>query len=199
MTELQKAKAALRQDILGRRDAMTPAERSLLSRTIVTGILDLSAYRRAETVLAYASFGSEPGTDGFLRRVLEDGKILFLPRVDRHKRRLVLFEIKDPRTDLQPGVWGIREPRDGPGMSAEAGAVDFVLVPGVAFDRRGGRLGYGGGFYDRLLSTELRSGVALVSAAFECQVVERVPRDRHDVAVGGVVTEAGRYPAEDPA
>lgn len=195
MTGLREAKAALRKETLGRRDAVTRAERSSFSQTIVGEVLDLPAYQRAGTVLAYASFGTELETDRFLRRVLGDGKALLLPRVDRGKRRLVLFEIEDPESDLQPGVWGIREPRDGLGAPAEPDAVDFVLVPGVAFDRRGGRLGYGGGFYDRLISEDLGSDAALISGAFEFQIVEEVPKDQHDASVDLVLTEAGRYPA----
>lgn len=199
MTELREAKAALRKEILGRRDAMTTADRTILSRAIVGNILDLPALRRAETVLAYASLGSELDTDRFLLQVLDEGRTLLLPKVDRSKRRLVLFEIKDPESDLQPGVWGIREPREDLGMPTEPGAVDFAFVPGVAFDRRGGRLGYGGGFYDRLISEDLGSDAALISGAFEFQVVEEVPKDRHDALVDLVITETQRYPAKRQA
>ena len=176
---------------------MTRADRSSFSHTIVAGILDLPAFRGAETVLAYASFGSELQTDALLLRVLEDDKSLLLPKVDSDKRRLVLFEVRDLEGDLQPGVWGIREPRDGLGSPAEPYSVDLALVPGVAFDRRGGRLGYGGGFYDRLISSDLAPNTVLISGAFESQIVEQVPKDRHDAPVDLVITEAGRYPIED--
>ncbi len=199
MTGLRESKAALRKQVLLRRDAMTADERSALSETIIAEVLDLPAYRRAETVLAYASFGSELGTDGFLRRVLDDGKTLLLPKVDRGKKRLVLFGIEDLETDLRPGVWGIRQPRDGLGMPVEPGVVDFVLVPGVAFDRCGGRLGYGGGFYDALISMDLVPDTALISGAFERQMVEEVPKGEHDAPVDLVITEAGRHLAEHRA
>lgn len=199
MTGLREAKAALRKEILGRRNATTKAERSSLSQAIVSEVLGLPAYQGAGTVLAYASFGSELETDGFLRRGLDEGKTLLLPKVDRGKRRLVLFEIKDPESDLQPGVWGIREPRDDLGTPADPGGVDLVLVPGVAFDRRGGRLGYGAGFYDRLLSEDLCSGAALISGAFDSQMVEEVPNNEHDVPVDLVITETRHYPAERQA
>ena len=76
----------------------------------------------------------------------------------------------------------------------EPAIIDFVLVPGLAFDRRGGRLGYGGGFYDKLLADGLSQGAWLVAGAFECQMVEKVPVDEHDMPMDVVVTEDRHYP-----
>lgn len=184
----------MRKEILLRREALAAPERSAAEHAILEQIFDLSAYRDAEHVLAYASFGSELATEGLLRRVLEDGKDLFLPRVDRDERKLYIHRVEDPARDLEPGVWGIREPRSGPEAPVDPGVVDFALVPGVAFDRQGWRLGYGGGFYDDLISGKLRRGPVLVSGAFACQVVEKVPRDERDAPVDLVITEKGRYP-----
>lgn len=194
MAGLRDSKAALRREILLRREALAAPERSAAERAILEQILDLPAYQGAEHVLAYASFGSELTTDGLLRRVLEDGKGLFLPRVDRDEGKLHIHRVEDPARDLEPGAWGIREPRSGLGAPVDPGVVDFALVPGVAFDRHGWRLGYGGGFYDALISGTLRRGLALVSGAFACQVVEKVPRDEDDAPVELVITESGRYP-----
>ena len=199
MTGLQEAKSAARKEVLRRRDALPEPDRAARSRTIVRNVLDLPAYRSSGTILAYASFGSELLTEEFLRRVLEDGKVLFLPKVNQHEHRLSLYKVEDLARDLEPGVWGIREPRRGIGAPADPHDVDFVFVPGVAFDRRGGRLGYGGGFYDALISGELAERAYLVSGAFECQIVDEVPTDEHDAPVDLVVTEAARYPAPDVA
>jgi 5-formyltetrahydrofolate cyclo-ligase len=76
----------------------------------------------------------------------------------------------------------------------EPAIIDFVLVPGLAFDRRGGRLGYGGGFYDKLLADGLSPCAWVVAGAFECQMVEKVPADEHDMPMDVVVTENGHYP-----
>ena len=129
-------------------------------------------------------------TDEFLRRVLDDGKNLVLPQVERGG--LVLYGIDDPERDLRPGTWGIREPIPERCPLADPGRIDFALVPGVAFDRSGRRLGYGGGFYDRLLGGELSDGVPFVSGAFGVQVVDEVPVDPSDVLVDVVITEEGR-------
>jgi len=185
------AKAALRRAVLLRRDALPGGERALLSGRIVAAILGLPTYQEADAVLAYASFGTELQTDGLLRRVLDDGKALVLPRVERGG--LGLYEVRDLAMDLAPGTWGIREPRPDRCLSADPGRVGFALTPGVAFDRRARRLGYGGGFYDRLLAGGLPEGTPLVSGAFEVQIVDEVPTDPHDASVDFVITEKEVY------
>ena len=189
-----EAKAALRRAVLLRRDALPDGERALLGGRIVTTILDLPAYENAGVVLAYASFGTELRTDELLRRVLSDWKSLLLPRVERGA--LGLYEVRDLEADLEPGTWGIREPRPDRCPPADPSRVDFALVPGVAFDRAARRLGYGGGFYDRLLAGGLPEGTPLVSGAFGVQIVAEVPTDPHDAPVDLVVTE-GRIYARD--
>ena len=190
-----ETKAALRRAVLLRRDALPEGERALLGGRIVRAVLDLPTYENAGVVLAYASFGTELQTDGFLRRVLADGKTLLLPRVDRGA--LGLYEVRDPAVDLEPGRWGIREPKPDRCSPVEPGSVEFALVPGVAFDRRGRRLGYGGGFYDRLLAGGLPEGTPLVSGAFEVQILAEVPTDPHDAPVDLVVTETNTYARDE--
>ena len=189
---MAKAKADLRVAVLGRREALPEGERASLSRRILAEVLDLPSYRRSGVVLAYASFGSELTTGEFLRRVLEDGKVLLLPRVEHNGLRL--YEVRDVVRDLAPGTWGIREPVPNRCPDVDPASVGFALVPGVAFDRSGLRLGYGGGFYDRLLKDGLPNSTPLVSGAFEVQIVDEVPVDPHDAPVDTVVTEKGIYP-----
>lgn len=155
---------------------------------MLLAVANLPAYRAAGTVLAYCGFGSEPDTVPFLEAALREGRRLLLPRIERDERRLALHRVRG-LGDLVSGPWGIREPApELPEVGAEE--ADFVLVPGVAFDARGGRLGYGGGFYDVLLGG-LSERPPLVAAAFEVQVVEKVPTEAHDVLVDLVVTETG--------
>ncbi len=180
--------------MLGMRDAMAPESRTALSRAIVRDIVETSVYRRSDAVMAYANFGSELQTDEFVRHVLDQGKTLLLPRVNHQKGWLDVYRVRDPVRDLRVGTWGIREPRPDRCVRVDPYVVDFVLVPGVAFDARAGRLGYGGGFYDKLLADGLSARSWLVAGAFENQMVERVPLDEHDIPMDVVVTENGRYP-----
>jgi 5-formyltetrahydrofolate cyclo-ligase len=194
MADLQGTKPSLRRRILGRRDAMDPCIRTDLSRAIVRDIVETSVYRRSDTVMAYASFGSELQTDEFMRHVLHQGKVLLLPRVNCQKGLVDVYRVRDPIRDLLAGTWGIREPRLDRCARVEPHIIDFVLVPGLAFDSWGGRLGYGGGFYDKLLADGLSPCAWLVAGAFECQMVGKVPVDEHDMPMDVVVTENGHYP-----
>jgi 5-formyltetrahydrofolate cyclo-ligase len=198
------AKAALRRTVLARRDALDPASRARLSRSALARLQALDAFRAARAVLGFASFGSELDTRPFLEEVLASGRTLVLPRVDREARRLVLFRVARLETDLRPGVWGIPEPdpaRCGPAAPAE---IDFILMPGVAFDPDGGRLGYGAGYYDRLLASWPSRLPPLVAVAFELQIVPAVPVLAGDHRVDLVVTDSRTYsrrrlePTEDP-
>jgi 5-formyltetrahydrofolate cyclo-ligase len=184
--------AALRREVLARRDALGPAARVWASAAIFGRIITLTEFRAAVTILGYCAFGSEPVTGFFLRTVLGAGKTLVLPRIDRATRALVLHRVDAPERQLRAGVWGIREPDASRCPPVDPAAVDFVLVPGVVFDREGGRIGYGGGYYDRLLAAW--PGLPRVAAAFEAQLVDRVPRRAHDALVSRVATERAMYP-----
>jgi len=131
-------------------------------------------------------FRSEWDSRGLARDVIASGRRLVLPRVDRDARELALHAIADLDADVAPGYVGIPEPRAACASVAPA-EVDFVLVPGVAFDAQGRRLGYGGGFYDRLLP-RLRPDAVLVAGAFDEQVVGAVPAASHDARVPLIVT-----------
>jgi 5-formyltetrahydrofolate cyclo-ligase len=189
-----EAKAVLRETVLRRRGALPSEERALFSDRILEKILGLPDYGRAGVVLAYASIGAELQTERFLECVLDDGKILALPRVERGGLRL--YGVGDLERDLAPGTWGIREPIPGHCPTVDPGGVDLALVPGVAFDPRGRRLGYGGGYYDRLLQGGLSEAARIVAGAFEVQVVDEVPVDASDVPVDMVVTETVVYPRD---
>jgi 5-formyltetrahydrofolate cyclo-ligase len=166
-----------------------------LSRAIIQDIIGLDAYHRSHVVMAYVTFGSELQTGDFIRHALEAGKTLVLPRVNRVTRSLELYAVREPARDLEPGVWGILEPAPDRCAPVDPTAVDVILVPGLAFDARRRRLGYGGGFYDRLLGG-LTARPPLVAGAFEAQMVEAVPAGARDVTMDIVVTEGGRYPTD---
>jgi 5-formyltetrahydrofolate cyclo-ligase len=181
------AKAKLRRQIIAARDALPLTARNEYSAAITAQLLALDAYRSATRVLGYMSFGSEFDTAAFNADALANAKQLCLPRVERAKRRLELHVVEDLASDLGSGVWGIREPReDRP--RADVTAIDFILLPGVAFTSRCERLGYGGGFYDRLIPG-FAHRPALVAAAFGVQICATVPLDANDRRVDVVVTE----------
>ena len=184
---IKQAKAALRQAILARRDAADASSRSRDSRTITQKLCALPEYRAASVVAAYASFGSELDTSEFVARILADGKQLLLPRINKAQCALELRHVTDIGAELVAGVWGIREPAERCPI-LPANQIDFMLVPGVAFTKSGARLGYGGGFYDRLL-VSLVPRAARIAGAFELQLVDQLPENPQDRRVAQVITE----------
>ncbi len=184
--DLKKQKIEVRQRILALRDALLPEYRAVSTKAIMFALQQLSAYCQAKVVLAYMSIGSEIDTRTFVTQILADGKMLVLPRVDLLEHRLVLHQVTD-LDQCVAGKWKIPEPRqDLPVQTLDK--IDFSLLPGVAFDRQLNRLGYGGGYYDRLFGRAVRS--CRVAAAFSCQLIDRVPVSANDVPVDILVTES---------
>ncbi|HWI61198.1 MAG TPA: 5-formyltetrahydrofolate cyclo-ligase [Symbiobacteriaceae bacterium] len=183
-------KADLRKVLMKRREALAPAERERLSAAAQAALIGSPAFAQARAVLIYIAFRGEVETDLIATAAVAAGKRLALPRVVREPRGLVLHEYSGRRETLAAGAYGILEPRpEWPVMAPDE--VDLVVVPGVAFDEHGGRLGYGGGYYDRLLP--VLQGATLVGLAYQFQVVDGLPRDPHDVPVDGVATELGYF------
>ena len=183
-------KSQLRQEMIARRDALPEAERARIAQALVGEITRLPQYRAARSVLATMSIGSEWSTRPFLDRAHADGKTVVLPRISPPPRRLRLHAIGDLDRQLVPGIWDIPEP--DPARCAEVGlaAVDFALVPALAVDRERYRLGYGAGYFDKLLAGRGARPfcVTALPAAF---VVDSLPHEAHDVAVDLVVDECG--------
>lgn len=185
-------KDELRQQVLARRDALGAARRASFSTSITARVLALPSYQAARCVMAYWSIGSEFETAGLVADARAEGKTLVLPRAPRGGRMLELYAVRDPEHELVPGVFGIREPRAELCRSVLPEEIDFVLVPGVAFTARCERLGYGKGFYDRLISA-FPARPPLVAAAFALQIVSAMPVSPTDQSVDLVITEDATY------
>ena len=189
---VRRAKQAIRKQILDARAALTPSQRADLSALITARLLDTPEVARAGCVLAYLAFGHELATAAFVSQLRERNVSTVLPRIDRATHRLQLYHVWDIASDTVPGVWGIREPDPARCVAADMGELDLIVVPGVAFTPAGERLGYGGGYYDELLS---RSATLppLIAPAFDLQVVSVLPTTPHDHRVDVVVTQSAMY------
>lgn len=193
---LREAKRALRDRVLQARDALSAADRLQAGGAIATAIGARADFAAAGTVLLSISFRSEWDTRPLIVAALAAGKTVGAPRVDAASRMLEPCQVTDPDLDLAPGFRGIAEPLLHCPPVALA-AIDWVLVPGVAFDAKGHRIGYGGGYYDRLLPL-LRGDTRRVAGAFELQIVASVPAARHDITVDAIVTERRTLVAQAP-
>lgn len=181
-----ESKRSLRLRIGAERSGIAPAVREAASARISDHVLGMAEFAGAARVAAYMALADEVSLDRVIAVVLESGRSLLLPRV--RDRRLVFSPVTD-LTALRLGSYGVREPPRG---AAETtwDARDLVLVPGVAFDRDGGRLGRGAGFYDRSLSSG-PAAPGIVGVCFDRQMVQAVPMEPHDRRVDAVVTESG--------
>ena len=188
------AKLEIRKKLLALREQLSPDTRAACSEAISARIVKLEVYRQAGTVLGYMNFGTEFASELWIQQVLADGKRLALPRVNRHTNQLDLYWVDDLENQLEPGLWGIREPVvERCERLTTLNEVEFALLPGVAFGRNGARLGYGGGFYDKLLARQGGGNgahkPALAAAAFALQIVEQIPQEATDVKVEWIITE----------
>jgi len=185
----QSLKQSIRKNIIALREQLSPDTRAAHSAAITSRLMQLPQYQQADTVLGYMNFGAEFASEIWVQQVLADGKRLALPRVNRHTSQLDLYWVDDPENQLAAGLWGIREPVvERCERLNSLNEVEFALLPGVAFSRNGARLGYGGGFYDKLLA-RMTHKPALAAAAFALQIVERIPLEATDVKVEWIITE----------
>jgi 5-formyltetrahydrofolate cyclo-ligase len=187
-TALHEAKRAMREQVIGLRDAIAPAVHAAASQEIARRLCALPSFADARCPLLTLPFRSEWDTHPLFAIALAEGKTVALPRVNGATRMLDLYEVRDLARDTAPGYRGIREP-DPSLPRVDIRAVDWVLVPGVGFDAAGRRLGYGGGFYDRLLAL-MPPGTPRVAGAFDVQLVPVVPAAPHDLLVDTLATES---------
>ena len=184
----------LRKKIIQKRDEMLPDQRTEKSRLIQQSILGSHFFKKATTILTYVDFRSEVNTQYFIRKCLDDSKIIAVPFTLVEESKLLAVEIHSLKTDLQPGYCSIPEPVPQLIKSSciDPQQIDVVIVPGSVFDAKGGRLGYGGGFYDRFLS-QSSPGAIRVALAYELQMVDNVPMEEHDQFMDIIVTENTMY------
>lgn len=186
---LNSLKPSIRKTIMAQREQLSAIARAEYSAAITERLLQLPEYRQAAAVLGYMNFGAEFASELWVEQVLAEGKRLALPKVNHHTDQLDLYWVDDLENQLAEGLWGIREPVvERCERLRSLNGVEFALLPGVAFARDGARLGYGRGFYDKLLANMTQRPV-LAAAAFALQVVEFIPQEATDVKVEWIVTE----------
>ena len=193
LDEALQKKQELRLTVAALRGAQQEAD--LLSRRIWDKMLALPQFARARTVMTYLDIGSEVRTRAYLPELWQLGKRVVVPYC--MAREIRLFQVKK-MDELSPGTWQILEPkpewRERAERQVDAAELDLIVVPGVAFDRYGYRLGLGKGYYDRFLQC-VQPDVVKISPAFECQLVDKIPVLPHDVRVDMVITENYVYRA----
>ncbi len=182
-------KRLLREVVLAKREALGEEERHAKSQKIQSIVSQIREFQDASTIMLFLNFRDEVETTELAQMVLDQGKRLILPRCGS-QYILIPAIIKDLEEDIEPGMWGIREPKKEGLTEVDPQEIDCIIVPGAAFDHEGNRLGYGGGFYDRFFE-RVRPNTPLIAIAFHCQIVDKVPVGEFDKKVHMLVTEQG--------
>jgi 5-formyltetrahydrofolate cyclo-ligase len=184
--EPDNLKKIIRKRIQKKRDKLSDRVKLTRSTSIAAKFMELGCYNDSKEILAYYPFRSEIDTTIIIRRALKQQKKVILPRVNG--KDLDLYYIKDLSNDLRSGSFDIMEPIPSECTPASYKDIDMVLVPGVGFDRDLNRLGYGGGFYDKLLE-RLPVDIPKIALAFDLQIVDSIPLMEHDLKVDIIITE----------
>jgi len=186
---LHQEKLDLRRVVGELREALTPPERVRRTADAVARLLSLGELQRAAVVAGYAAKGAELDVWQSIDNVIRHGRTVVCPRVTERSPRLCFHRVIE-RSELRPQAFGVAEPQAGaPEVPLEA--IDVFLVPGLAFDSAGGRLGYGGGYYDEVIARVRARGRGLfVGCGYDFQLVDTCPRGQGDQRVDCVVTDA---------
>ncbi|MDI3480365.1 MAG: 5-formyltetrahydrofolate cyclo-ligase [Tepidanaerobacteraceae bacterium] len=181
-------KKELRSTFLRARSKLAAEDVMEKSGKIMSRLFSLEEFHRANTIMFYVDAKNEVKTGDAITKTLAEGKRVAVPKVKKGFG-LLAVEIKG-LDDLLPGAFGIPEPPGDKGISPEE--IDLVVVPGVAFDKNGNRMGYGAGYYDSFLP-KLRPEVKKIAVAFEMQVTDNLPTEEHDVKMDMLITENALY------
>ncbi|MBI2877857.1 MAG: 5-formyltetrahydrofolate cyclo-ligase [Candidatus Tectomicrobia bacterium] len=185
---IAQRKAEIRRKILNQRLAASEEECQTRSALIHERLFAQPEFDRARIIAFYLAIDKEVRTQEMVREALRQGKRVLIPKLYREPASLLLSEVQDIDVELRRGPWGILEPQEQYLRPIPLAEVELILVPGVAFDLQGGRIGFGKGYYDRMLSRVERP-VGLIGLAFEFQVLPEVPQQEHDIPVHKIITE----------
>lgn len=188
MEDIMQEKKRFRKEIIKKRKEIPKEEVMRRSEIIKENFINLDGYKKAKIIMAYLPFKNEVDTLPIIYNALENNKKITVPKTYTETKKMFPAVIEDLEQDLDYGNYGILEPREDKLKFLEPVELDLIIVPGVAFDENGYRLGYGGGYYDNFI-TKLRDDVVLAAVAFEEQVVEEVPLNSWDKKVHFIFTE----------
>ena len=195
LRDLSEDKRAMRAAASRAVRGLTCEERAEKSRAVCAAIAEMPEFASARSIAMYCALADEVDVSFVMETAISRGKDVLLPVTcaDRNDRTMTFVSVEDPICDLAEGPFGALEPRRGLPLN-DVSNLDFVILPGRAFDALGGRLGRGGGHYDTFLSRlkpHSHGGALLLGAAFACQLVECVPMELRDVRIDAIASENG--------
>lgn len=180
-------KNELREQVRAKRRLMTAEAVTEKSEKIQARLFAFDKYLNAKTVMLFMSAFKEPSTDNIIRDSLSRGKKLVIPVSDTETETIIPSYINGFE-DLQKGAYGILEPKKI--QPADISDIDFFLVPGIVFDKNGNRIGFGKGYYDKILT---QSNAEKCALCYEFQLLDKIPSDLHDIKMNTIITEENIY------
>ena len=185
-----KSKTKLRKEILATRKELSPELVVKDSRLIIDKLKATEEYKNAKSVMIYMDFGNEVKTKDFINEALSEGKEIIIPYTDTENVLIIPVEIES-LDDLVKCKFGYLEPKkEKINTPYDVNKIDLIVVPGVVFDKKRNRIGFGKGYYDRLLSNRKAKAFAI---AFEFQVYDEIPAEEHDIKMDMIITEENIY------
>lgn len=186
--EVLQVKKEIRKNILQKKGVLSSEIVTDKSLAMLDTMKKMDFYKNANNVMLYISFGKEVSMKPIIDDLQSRGKRVFIPVSVPATKALIVSELKDYENDLEVGHFGVMEPKEEALRPVDPSILDLVIVPGVAFDKRGYRIGYGGGYYDRFIP-RLPEKATTVSLAFDMQLIDKIPTSHYDMAVQYIITE----------
>ena len=179
-------KSFLRKEMKYKRDNIDKNDKIIKDNIIKEKLKEIKFYKNSRNIFIYLGFGSEIDTAVYIKEFLDEGKNIFVPRIEDDIMESVKIDLL---SNLVENKYGILEPSCNVECSiSNYNDIDLIIVPGLAFDITGGRVGYGGGYYDKYLE-EGFINVPKVALAYDFQVIDNVPIDKYDIRVDYIITE----------
>jgi 5-formyltetrahydrofolate cyclo-ligase len=188
MDEIKAAKEQIRKDIAKILNGFTEKQRADKTREIESKVFEFANFLEARIVLLYIAGDNEVSTENIIKRSYGYNKLVVLPVFDPERRKVTTLKVDLPGKDLQPGPRGVAQPNPERCKPVPFQKIDIAIIPGWAFDEKGGRIGSGQGYYDRLMP-ELPATTRKVAIAFEEQILPQIPAESHDKYVDIIITD----------
>jgi 5-formyltetrahydrofolate cyclo-ligase len=188
MDEVREKKQAIRNEIANYFNSLSKDVRDANTRIIENRLFEFANFLESKIVMLYMNTGNEVATDTIIKRAYDFNKIVVLPAFDPVKSKMKLMKVDHPTRDVIIGPRGVLEPDPAKCKPVPLDCIDIAILPGIAMDEKGGRIGSGDGYYDRIIP-DLPMTTRKVGLVFEGQLIPQVPMDSHDKHVDIIITE----------
>lgn len=177
-------KDEIRKQIVKKRKNTPYSEIINKSKSIEKKLLKTSEFKKSNNILFYISYDNEVNTHNIIKKTIRSNKVVYVPISDVKNKKIIISKLED-WDDLSVGAYGILEPKDKNKFSVDK--IDLILIPGIAFDDKGNRIGHGMGYYDKLLKKF--KNTTNIGLAFEFQLINTIKNKKYDVPVDKIITE----------